>query len=107
MDPANLAEAEKEIKNLPEKEEKPAKIQFFHGKGCANCSNTGYKGRVGIFEVFNLTDELKEMVAQKTSGTQLGKKAIEQGMVTMKQDGILKAIDGITTLEEIWRVTKE
>jgi len=107
IDPANLAEAEKEIKNLPQGEEKPAKIQFFHGKGCANCSNTGYKGRVGIFEVFNLTNELKELVAQRVSGTQLGAKAIEKGMVTMKQDGILKAIDGITTLEEIWRVTKE
>jgi type IV pilus assembly protein PilB len=73
IDPANLAEAEKEIKNLPSGEEKPAKIEFFHGKGCANCANTGYKGRVGIFEVFNLTNDLKELVAKKASGTELAK----------------------------------
>jgi len=106
-DPANLAEAEKEIKNLPPKEERPPKIQFFHGKGCSNCGNSGYKGRVGIFEVFNLTNDLKELVAKRASGTELGTKAIADGMVTMKQDGILKTIDGITTLQEVWRVTKE
>ncbi len=107
VDPANQTEAEKEMKNLPANEEKPGKIQFFHGKGCANCAGSGYKGRVGIFEVFNLTNDLKEMVAKRASGTELGAKAIANGMVTMKQDGILKAIDGITSLEEIWRVTKE
>jgi len=107
LDQANLAEVEKEIKNLPSQEEKPAKLQFFQGKGCANCNNTGYKGRIGIFEVFNLTNDLKEMVAKKASGTELGAKAIANGMVTMRQDGILKAIDGIISLEEVWRVTKE
>ena len=99
--------AEKELGILPPKEKKPDKIEFFHGKGCDNCSNTGYKGRIGIFEVFTLTDDLKEMVAKRASGTELGAQAIKNGMTTMKQDGILKAIEGLTTLEEVWRVTKD
>ncbi len=99
--------AQKELNILPPKIEKPTKIEFFHGKGCDNCSGNGYKGRLGIFEVFNLSDNLKEMVAKRASGTDLGYQAIKNGMVTMKQDGILKALAGLTTLEEIWRVTKD
>lgn len=99
--------AQKELEKLPAKEQKPSKIEFFHGKGCDNCSNTGYKGRIGIFEIFSLTDDLKQMVAKRASGTELGDQAIKNGMTTMKQDGILKAIEGLTTLEEVWRVTKD
>lgn len=99
--------AEKELKNLPAAAQQPSKIEFFHGKGCDNCSGSGYKGRIGIFEIFQLSDDLKEMVAKRASGTNLGAQAVKNGMVTMKQDGILKAIDGLTTLEEIWRVTKD
>lgn len=107
IDSANLQNAQAEIDKLPKSEPRPKKIQFFHGKGCSNCHDSGYSGRVGIFEVFNLTNDLKELVASKGSGTQLAEKAIQNGMVTMRQDGIQKAIDGITTLEEVWRVTKE
>jgi len=99
--------AEKELKIMPPQEKRPGNLQFFHGKGCSNCNNSGYKGRIGIFEVFDLTDDLKEMVAKQTSGTTLGAQAIKNGMVTMKQDGVLKAIEGLTTLEEVWRVTKD
>jgi len=99
--------AEKELKNLPANAEKPGKIEFFHGKGCDNCGGSGYKSRIGIFEVFQLSDDLKEMVAKRASGTELGTQAVKNGMVTMKQDGILKAIEGFTSLEEIWRVTKD
>ncbi|KKQ18300.1 MAG: Type II secretion system protein E (GspE) [Berkelbacteria bacterium GW2011_GWA1_36_9] len=98
---------EEELKKMPEKEKRPEKIQFFHGKGCENCSNSGYKGRLGIFEVFDLKDNLKELVAKKASGTILGQEAVKNGMVSMKQDGILKIMDGLTTLEEVWRVTKD
>ncbi|MCL5407532.1 MAG: Flp pilus assembly complex ATPase component TadA [Patescibacteria group bacterium] len=99
--------AEEELKKMPEKEKRPEKIQFFHGKGCENCNGTGYKGRIGIFEVFDLKDNLKELVAKRASGTILGQEAIKNGMVTMKQDGFLKVVDGLTTLEEVWRVTKD
>lgn len=107
VDPANLAEAEKIIKALPAQEKQPQKIQFFSGKGCDNCNGTGYKGRIGIFEVFELTNNLKELVSKKSSGTVLAEQAIKNGMTTMRQDGVLKAIEGITTLAEVWRVTKE
>ncbi len=99
--------AENELKNLPPKEKKPDKLQFFHGKGCDNCSGTGYRGRIGIYEVFNLTNDIKEMVAKRASGTELGEQAIKNGMTTMKQDGVLKAAEGLTSLEEVWRVTKD
>lgn len=99
--------AEKELKDLPPGTEKPAKYEFYHGKGCDNCHGSGYKSRMGIFEVFDLADDLKEMVAKRASGTDLGNQAIKNGMVTMKQDGILKALQGLTTLEEVWRVTKD
>ena len=99
--------AEKELAKLPRSEQRPAKLEFFHGKGCENCGGSGYKGRLGIFEVFELTNDLKEMVAKRASGTTLGEQAIKNGMLTMKQDGILKSIEGLTSLEEVWRVTKD
>lgn len=95
------------LKTLPKTQKRPEKIEFFHGKGCENCGNSGYRGRIGIFEVFELTNDIQELIGKKASGAILGQKAIENGMVTMKQDGVLKAIDGLTTLEEVWRVTKE
>jgi len=99
--------ANKELKSLPPKIERPSNWQFFHGKGCDSCGGSGYKSRIGIFEVFDLSDDLKEMVAKRASGTNLGNQAVKNGMVTIKQDGILKAIEGLTSLEEVWRVTKD
>ena len=107
IDKANLDAVNLEIEKLPKEEERPAKLNFFHGKGCSNCGDSGYKGRMGIFEVLNFTEELKKLVAKKAAGAEIGEKAIAEGMVTMRQDGVLKAISGITTLEEVWRVTKD
>jgi len=106
-DEASLNEANQAIKELSAAEPKPEKVQFFHGKGCTNCGGTGYKGRVGIYEVFELNNEMKKLVAERASGSQLNDLARKDGMVSMRQDGILKAIEGITTLEEVWRVTKD
>jgi type II secretory ATPase GspE/PulE/Tfp pilus assembly ATPase PilB-like protein len=77
---------------------------FYGGKGCEDCRNTGYRGRLGIFELLALTPELKEMILQKRSNAEL-KAAAQKGMVTMHQDALLKAADGVTTLEEILRVS--
>lgn len=107
LDAGTMSEIQHEIDILPTQETKPTKIEFFHGKGCDNCDQTGYKGRVGIYEVFELTNDIKALVAKKVSGSELAELAIKNGMVTMRQDGIIKAIEGITTIEEIWRVTKE
>lgn len=107
LDAVIMAEVAKEIQDLPAGEAKPVKIEFFHGKGCGNCGNSGYRGRVGIYEVFEMVPDIRSMVAKEASSGDLATAAHKNGMVTLKQDGILKAISGITTLEEIWRVTKE
>jgi type II secretory ATPase GspE/PulE/Tfp pilus assembly ATPase PilB-like protein len=78
--------------------------EFFTGKGCEECRNTGYRGRVGIFELLALTPELKEMILQKRSNAEL-KCTAQKGMMTMHQDALQKASAGITSLEEILRVS--
>ena len=75
------------------------------GVGCKTCNNTGYKGRVALYEVMRFTDNLKEMVLQGSSTAELKMAAIKQGMVSLRMSGILKVLDGVTTTEEILRVT--
>ncbi len=77
---------------------------FYTGKGCEECRNTGYRGRIGIFELLSLTPELKEMILQKRSNAEL-KSTAQKGMMTMHQDALQKAAAGITSLEEILRVS--
>lgn len=82
-------------------------VRLFKGKGCTVCRNTGYIGRVGIFEVLVLSEAVRELVTSKADADVIAKKAIEEGMTTMMEDGLQKAQQGITTLEEILRATKE
>jgi type IV pilus assembly protein PilB len=82
------------------------KIKFYKGKGCKFCDQTGYEGRTAIFEVLDVTAEIRELVTNKASMDAIRKEAIRQGMTTMVQDGIIKALTGITTLEEVKRATK-
>ena len=77
---------------------------FHTGRGCEECRNTGYRGRIGIFELLALTPELKELILQKRSNAEL-KAAAQRGMMTMHQDALQKAADGITSIEEILRVS--
>jgi type IV pilus assembly protein PilB len=84
-------------------EAKTAKIQ--KGKGCAVCNNTGYKGRAGLYEVMEVDDEIKELVLVGASAVELKKKAIENGMVTLRRSGLIKVAQGMTTLEEVARET--
>jgi len=88
---------------------RPKKIPeyFYHGKGCSLCNNTGYKGRIGIFELFLVDREVEEQILKKSTVHELKEMNKKKGMLTMEQDGILKVIDGITTLEEVQRVTLE
>ncbi len=79
--------------------------KLWHPKGCARCNGTGYQGRVGIFEVLTLSDAIAEKVSNMASENEITREALEEGMVTMAQDGILKAVEGITSLDEVWRVT--
>lgn len=75
--------------------------------GCPECNFSGYHGRIGIFEVFTMTPRLIETINDLGTEATIMKAALEDGMVTMTQDGILKAIEGITTIEEVWRVTDQ
>lgn len=87
---------------------KPLKeYKFMKGAGCDRCGGSGYKGRIGIFEILPMSDAVKEILLNHGSGDNIADKAIEEGMVTMQMDGVLKVLDGQTTLEEIMLRTKE
>ncbi len=81
--------------------------KFYHGKGCAQCNNTGYKGRVGIYEILTMDDTLRAALDESLSEYKVRELAKAQGMITMSQDGMLKALDGVTTIEEVLRVAGE
>jgi len=75
------------------------------GKGCERCLNTGYKGRVGLYEVMEISEELRELILVGASGPELRRKAIDEGMITLRQSGLRKVKDGMTSLEEVVRET--
>lgn len=105
-----LAEIKAEIELMPEESQKELRkddLHFYHGKGCDACAGKGYKGRIGVFEVLNVTEPIRSLVLKRSSGTEITEQAVKEGMVTMVQDGIVKANRGLTTIEEVWRVTRE
>ena len=79
----------------------------YEGKGCDECSNTGYRGRVGIFELLVINDDIRRLILQKTSANIIKEKAREHGMITLREDGWNKVKHGITTISEVLRVTLE
>ncbi|HSS15832.1 MAG TPA: GspE/PulE family protein [Candidatus Dormibacteraeota bacterium] len=79
--------------------------QFFYGKGCDACHNTGYKGRKGIYELLRLTDPIRELINERAPTVTLKQKAVELGMVTLRQDGLRSIFAGDTTVEEVLRYT--
>ena len=79
--------------------------KLMKGIGCRTCNNSGYKGRVALYEVMRFTEGLKELVLQGASTAELKTAAIKNGMRTLRMSGILKVMDGVTTTEEILRVT--
>jgi len=85
--------------------EEASKVTVSHGKGCATCNNTGYKGRVGLYEVMEIHDDLRELILVGASALELKKKALELGMITLRQSGLLKVAAGLTTMEEVLRET--
>lgn len=82
-------------------------IKLYKGKGCSECGGSGYLGRIGIFEVLPVTPKITDLVLQKASSEKVEVEAIAEGMITMKQDGFLKALAGVTTIEEILRVAQD
>lgn len=101
----------KEIRLLPESVKKEIKIPTsfytYQPEGCKKCNMIGYSGRIGIFEILTMTRELSDIILRKPSGAEITKEAERQGMIIMKQDGIFKVLEGITTLEEVLRVAEE
>ena len=76
-----------------------------HGRGCTTCNNTGYKGRVGLYEVMEINDDLRELILVGASSFELKKKALETGMITLRRSGLIKCALGQTTMEEVVRET--
>ena len=82
-------------------------IRLYHGKGCKLCSNTGYSGRIGIFEVLAITEPIRELIMNRANADEIRNQAAKEGMKTMIEDGIKKAMAGLTTIEEVLRATRE
>ena len=96
---------ESELRLLGPAAKQLASAQLFHGKGCADCQFTGYRGRLGIYEIFQIDDQVRNLIFEQVSSTELRTKARELGMRTLREDGLRKVVAGITTLEEVLRVT--
>lgn len=108
--PSVLEDIKRELVGIPEvyfegidKEN----MRFAHGEGCDKCEKTGYHGRLGIFEVLPMTQEIQELILAKSPAAQILEIAVKMGMISMRQDGIIKVLRGETTLEEVVRVSKE
>ncbi|MGB6838990.1 MAG: ATPase, T2SS/T4P/T4SS family, partial [Microgenomates group bacterium] len=82
-------------------------VKLYKGKGDAECNNSGYYGRVGIFEVLPVTEKISRLILEHKSAFEIEKQAREGGMITLKQDGYSKVLEGTTTLEEVLRVAQE
>lgn len=109
-EPKLKAEIKKIIDKIPKNNKAnidSKSIKFFSPVGCNQCNQTGYKGRIGIFELLPATDKIKSMTIEEKADTEINDTAIKEGMTTMEQDGVLKALAGTTSLEEVWRVTRE
>jgi type IV pilus assembly protein PilB len=102
-----LSEVENFPANVKESIEIPKPLEIYAPQGCSKCGNEGYYERVALFEVLSMTDELSKISLKEPSDTEISKEAKRQGMMTMKQDGILKVLAGVTTIEEVLRVAEE
>ena len=78
---------------------------FYYGKGCDKCNRTGYKGRKGIYELMKISDPIRSLINERAPSVVLKQKAIELGMVTLRQDGVRSIFEGHTTIEEVLKYT--
>jgi len=81
--------------------------KLFRGRGCDECRGTGYRGRTGIYELFPITEDVRSLILRRASSREIRRLAVDAGMVTLRQDGWARAVDGVTTIEEVLRVTQE
>jgi type II secretory ATPase GspE/PulE/Tfp pilus assembly ATPase PilB-like protein len=83
------------------------KLTFYRGAGCKQCGDEGYKGRMGIYEILEITKNIQDLINKNATGHEIKAGAEAEGMVSIVEDGFAKALQGLTSLEEIMRVTKE
>ena len=103
--PYKPREYEMEIVGLTHDDLKDAELKM--GSGCKICNQTGYKGRIGIFEMMLVSNEVQKLIYKKVPSTEIRKVARQQGMKTLREDGLLKVMSGMTTLEEVIRITQQ
>ncbi|PLX21160.1 hypothetical protein C0584_03375, partial [Candidatus Parcubacteria bacterium] len=106
MDMDNILKTLEDKKMIVDSKKGLKSLLFYRGKGCKRCNNTGYKGRIGIYETLENTDEISRLILSNADGKTIKRAAIAQGMLTISEDGFIKAKNGITTIEEVMRVTK-
>jgi type II secretory ATPase GspE/PulE/Tfp pilus assembly ATPase PilB-like protein len=105
--PEFLAKAREELKDAPPNAEYPKiapDMKIYESVGCALCNWTGFRGRTGIFEIFVVNNEMEKYILEAPTVSDIKERAIERGMITMRQDGIIKVLEGITTIDEVDRV---
>lgn len=103
-----LPEVTKDIKEILGKLwTSEGKMMLYKGEGCDECGRTGYRGRIGVFEVLTVSEKIGRLILERAAAVDIEKQAEEEGMITMKQDGYLKIVEGLTTIDEILRVAQE
>jgi type II secretory ATPase GspE/PulE/Tfp pilus assembly ATPase PilB-like protein len=107
MNIKNILETLQKEKIIADAKQGLGEMLFYRGKGCVKCKNTGYKGRIGIYETLEVTDEISNLLLRKSDLASIQEEANKQGMIYMVEDGFIKAKNGITTIEEVLRVTRE
>jgi len=103
--PHTLTDAELEAAGITP--EQAATASFMKGVGCSHCGKSGYRGRLGIFELMTMTAKVRELAFSGASTVEIGEAAVKQGMTTLYDDGIRKVLQGITTMDEVFRVAKK
>ncbi|MFQ6038440.1 MAG: type IV-A pilus assembly ATPase PilB [Candidatus Aminicenantales bacterium] len=93
------------LKDIGFTEEEAAKVKVYKPVGCGECHNTGYRGRIGLFEVIEITDDIKDLILSRAQSKDIKRKAMENGMITLRRSGLIKIKDGITSVEEVLRET--
>ena len=82
-------------------------MTFYRGEGCPACKNTGYLGRIGLFELMEMNETIRSLIVAKASSSEIKDAAVQSGFKTLRQEGLQKAMAGITSVEEVLRVTQE
>ena len=91
--------------NLGFKKEEIGQFTVYKGRGCEKCNNTGYKGRVGLVEVMQIDDDIRELILSGGTAIDIRKKAVENGMITLRRSGLIKIMNGVTSVDEVARET--